>query len=77
MWRCTDVGSRTISAIVVEGTHEVVHARLRGRKQFIQQQPTAPPLTARWLNGAPYAVVEYVFDEDSLSDCKPPQQRVG
>lgn len=30
-----------------------------------------------WYDGPPYAVVECVFDEDSIEDCEPaPQQRV-
>ena len=30
-----------------------------------------------WYDGPPYAVVECVFDEDSIEDCEPaPQERV-
>ena len=41
-WQCTDIGSRTVVAILVrEG----------------------------WMNGPPYALPEYVFDENDLPGC--------
>ena len=30
----------------------------------------------RWYNGPPYALAEYVFDEDTIQDCEPaPSER--
>lgn len=67
-WRCTDVGSRVVVAISLE-PHEVVEiepvagqpAQVR-ESRFITDDP-------RWLNGPPFAIVEYVFDEYSIEGC--------
>lgn len=63
-WRCTDIGTRTIVAIRIDG---------------VQVGDTAPDLCRTldrdeaeaegWFKGPPYAVAEVVFDEDSLSGC--------
>lgn len=46
-WRCTDIGTRTILAIKLDG---------------------ADP---SWYNGPPYAVQEFVFDENAFKGCEP------
>lgn len=61
-WRCTDVGTRTILAIRLDkvkvgGSHPRMLAEDQAAKEG-------------WFNGPPYAVVEQVFDEDSLEDCE-------
>lgn len=67
-WRCTDVGSRVITAIKVSGTHRIVHSDGTGRRwetvEPIQDDPS-------WLNGPPYAVAEAVFDEYDQEGCEP------
>ena len=67
-WRCTDVGSRVMVAISLE-PHEVVSLECDPtdpakhiERRYMTDDPT-------WLNGPPYAVVEEVFDEDSLKAC--------
>lgn len=67
-WRCTDVGSRVVVAISLE-VHKVVRVEIdpkdpssRLEQRYLSDDPT-------WLNGPPYAVVEHVFDEDSLEAC--------
>lgn len=47
-WKCTDIGSRVITAIRIGG--------------FSRKED--------WLNGPPYAVVEYVFDENDQPGCE-------
>jgi hypothetical protein len=63
-WRCTDVGTRTITAIrldrvevsdtVVSGVLTETEARSQG-----------------WFNGPRYAVAESVFDEYDMPACRP------
>ena len=67
-WRCTDVGTRVITAISLE-PHEVVEldeprdssgtARTR---RYVRTDPS-------WLTGPPYKVAEAVFDEYDIEGC--------
>lgn len=59
-WRCTDVGTRTVAAIPLEGI-EVAGNPLS------QEEAEA----GDWLKGPPYAVAETVFDEDDMMACEP------
>ncbi|MEI7866252.1 MAG: hypothetical protein WCI11_00065 [Candidatus Methylumidiphilus sp.] len=68
LWRCTDVGSRVVVAISLE-PHEVVSLGCDltdPAKHIKRRYMTDDPA---WFNGPPYAVVEQVFDEDSLEAC--------
>ncbi len=47
LWRCTDLGSRTIIAIKIDD----------------DKDPS-------WYVGPPYAVAEWVFDEDDMGGCQ-------
>jgi Protein of unknown function (DUF2442) len=67
-WRCTDVGTRVITAIEL-GPHRVVESG---------PDPENPSRTIRieymsndpsWLNGPPYGVAEEVFDEYDQQGC--------
>ncbi len=49
IWRCTDVGTRVITAIKIS---EAVKS------------------DRSWLNGPPYAVAEFVFDENDQQPCE-------
>jgi hypothetical protein len=67
-WRCTDIGSRVVVAISLE-PQDVVSLELDPAdpsKPIERRYMTNDPA---WFNGPPYAVVEYVFDEDSLVAC--------
>lgn len=67
-WRCTDVGSRVVVAISLE-EHEVVSSERDPNdptKRIERRYVTNDPI---WLDGPPYGIVEYVFDEDSLEIC--------
>ena len=69
-WRCTDVGSRVVVAISLE-PHEVVSLEVDPRdalKRTDRRYETDDP---SWLIGPPYAIVEQVFDEDSMIACRP------
>jgi hypothetical protein len=60
-WRCTDIGTRVIVAICIDG--------------FTTGGTTSRPLSAAdaahegWFNGPPYAVAETVFDEYDQPGC--------
>lgn len=63
-WRCTDIGTRTITAIRID------------RVQVDSTTPELRRLLDReeaerdgWFNGPPYAVAEIVFDENDMPAC--------
>ncbi|MGK7870862.1 hypothetical protein [Falsiroseomonas sp. E2-1-a20] len=58
LWRCTDVGTRTVVAIRIDAA-EVV-AVMGGRETVSVVDPRRDP---SWLNGPPFALAEVVFDE--------------
>jgi hypothetical protein len=67
-WRCTDTGTRVITAICLE-PREMVRSEIdptdstkRILANFISNDP-------RDLNGPPYAICEFVFDEDDIEAC--------
>jgi len=68
LWRCTDVGSRTIVAIRVD---QVEKATRGGRGELRTILPRDEAEADGWFNGPPYAVPEIVFDECDLAACEP------
>jgi hypothetical protein len=62
--RCTDIGTRVIVAIKVSPVNII-----RDGKKIILTHEEAE--AEGWFNGPPYAVVEYVFDEDGQEICEP------
>jgi hypothetical protein len=64
-WRCTDIGSRTITAICLDR----VQAASGPHRQSIRNLDRAAGDSEGWFNGPPYAVQEHVFDEDAIVDC--------
>ncbi len=62
-WRCTDIGTRTITAIKISEV-QVTHRADDG--QLTSEVVCTDP---SWFNGPPYAVAESVFDEDSMVAC--------
>lgn len=85
-WRCTDVGTRVITAISLE-SQQVVAVRRDAVGDIEQGRHVSDD--ARGLDGPPYAVAEIVFDEQDLGGCyrtadeigsgelKPPQESSG
>ena len=74
-WRCTDIGTRVIVAISL-GIHEIALAAQYDKNSElpnIQYKTTDDP---SWFKGPPYAIVEHVFDEDSIVGCsRAPEDR--
>lgn len=65
-WRCTDVGTRVITAISLEPrTLVTVSVGSDGERVETYSMSTDP----RDLNGPPYGVVEHVFDEYDFGGC--------
>ena len=67
-WRCTDTGTRVITAISLE-PREMVEISVdpedkskRVERRFLSEDP-------RDLNGPPYGVLESVFDENDIEAC--------
>lgn len=64
-WRCTDIGTRTIAGICLEEpTTRTVVVR-DGPHTIYRREPVSPEERPSWHRGPPYAVVEYVFDEET------------
>jgi hypothetical protein len=63
-WLCTDKGSRVVVAICVDRV-EVGSNTPELRRTLNRTEAAAEG----WFNGPPYAVCEYVFDEDAQEDC--------
>lgn len=70
LWRCTDIGTRTIIAIGIDAA-EVV-AVLGGRETQSVVDPRRDP---SWLNGPPYALAETVFDKYDFATLQPVAER--
>src|SRR3954451_5459847 len=66
LWRCTDVGTRTVVAIRIDSA-EVVSV-LGGRETHSVVDPRRDP---SWLNGPPYALAETVCDEYDFAVLRP------
>jgi len=63
-WRCTDIGTRTITAIKISEVHFTGLADDgRAVSEIVNTDPS-------WFDGPPYAVAEFVFDEDSMEACR-------
>lgn len=67
-WRCTDVGSRVITAIRLTGN---TVTRVVNSKEISESLPFEKADADGWFNGPPYAVSESVFDEDDFEGCEP------
>lgn len=63
-WRCTDIGTRTIVAIALDGVQVGSHEP--ALRRTLDYDTAA---AEGWFNGPPYAVAEVVFDEDDLAGC--------
>ncbi|MBI0539600.1 hypothetical protein D9599_29275 [Roseomonas sp. KE2513] len=65
LWRCTDVGTRTIVAVRID---KVITPRPLGEGQTwaTDQDAADPRKLPGWLNGPPYALAEFCFDEQDI-----------
>ena len=76
-YRCTDVGTRVIVAIRVDGA-DLASSDGGPVTRFHLDGPEAE--RQGWFNGPPYAVLERVFDENDLEVCgleRDEEQAVG
>ncbi len=63
-WRCTDIGTRTILAILFDSV------RVSGSTPDLCRTLTGAEAEREgWFRGPPYAVKESVFDEDFMPAC--------
>ena len=75
-WRCTDVGTRVVTAISLE-LHELA--------ELIASDDASGPTETRhfttddseWLLGPPYKIAESVFDEYDIEGCSLTQEEQG
>ncbi|TPG61342.1 hypothetical protein EAH89_01980 [Roseomonas nepalensis] len=65
LWRCTDIGTRSVAAVRID---RVVTPRPLGEAQTWATDESAadPRKLSRWLNGPPYQLAEFLFDEGDL-----------
>ena len=71
LWRCTDVGTRTVVAIRLDRA-ETVSVVVRGGKPGPETTAVIDPRDdPSWHNGPPYAAAETVFDEYDFPACLP------
>jgi len=73
-WRCTDVGTRVITAISLE-SHEVVELSAPRAAVGTTRRRRYATTNPSWLSGPPYQVAEQVFDEYDLEGCSFTQER--
>ena len=67
-WRCTDVGTRVITAICLE-PRDMVRSEVDPEDKTKRIQIHYVSTDPRDLNGPPYSVVESVFDEYDIEAC--------
>jgi hypothetical protein len=71
LWRCTDIGTRTVVAIRIDRA-EVVNVEVRGGRPGPETQAAIDPRNdPSWFNGPPYALAEIVFDESAFPARRP------
>jgi hypothetical protein len=72
-WRCTDVGTRTVVAIKLDG----VVITGRDPETGAETKRTLSRAAAEaegWFAGPPYRVGEYLFAEDDVDSCYPTRE---
>ena len=77
LWRCTDVGTRTLVAVRID---KVITPRPLGEGQTwaTDQDAADPRKLPGWLNGPPYALAEFCFDEGDIEAVElVPRERVA
>ncbi len=66
LWRVTDIGTRTVIVIRVDEVAVKSSNKVNDRKLNKVRAESEG-----WFNGPPYAVQEFVFDEDDFEACEP------
>ena len=74
-WRCTDIGTRTVCAIILGPVEILTTAavKLMDRHGIKQDSHLTFEEAEKdgWFNGPPYAVLERVIDEYDMETCEP------
>jgi hypothetical protein len=65
VWRVTDIGARTVTAIRIDRVE--VGGSDPGSGRILDR---AAAEAEGWFNGPPYAVLEFVFDENDIEGCE-------
>jgi hypothetical protein len=65
LWRCTDIGARTIVAIRIDRVEVGGSPTLRRTLSGVEAEAEG------WFREPPYVVVESVFDENDIEGCAP------
>jgi hypothetical protein len=69
-WRCTDIGTRIITAICLDDLEYVVYSPGPPKLEEVGTMSSRPEAEAAgWFKGPPYAEAECVFDEYDLAGC--------
>lgn len=66
IFRCTDVGTRTIAAIRIDQMQQAINDNSEVTHRTVDR---AHAEAECWFKGPPYAVAEFVFDEDDVEGC--------
>ena len=65
LWRCTDIGTRTIVAIRIDRVEVGGPPALRRTLSGVEAEAEG------WFRGPHYAATESVFDENDIEGCAP------
>jgi len=71
VFRCTDVGTRTALAIRIDSVELAVMDAESGQISS-RVLSRAEAEAEGWFDGPPYALAEYVFDENDIGACERP-----
>src|ERR1700738_26971 len=75
-WRCTDVGTRVVTAISLE-PHEPVELTTSDDASAPTETRNFTTDDPEWLLGPPYKIAESVFDECDIDGCSLTQEDQG
>ena len=71
LWRCTDIGGRTVIAVRLDALLKTVSSRRANGGWKARTDRIDPRREKGWLSGPPYACAETVLDEFDLEVCEP------
>jgi hypothetical protein len=75
-WRCTDIGTRTIVAICLDGGEAVEYSPGPPKTKKIRHLSRSQSKAEGWHHGPPYAVAESVFGEYDMPGCSASREEV-
>jgi hypothetical protein len=74
-WRCTDIGTRTVAAICLDGGEVAEYTLGPPETRRIRNVSRDEREMQGWFNGPPYATVERVLDENDFGGCSATQEK--